>query len=44
MVVYNTALNNVNNYSSNNKVTIIISGILVVVFALLIYWIFKKED
>ena len=41
---YNTALNNVNNYSSNNKVTIIISGILVVVFALLIYWIFKKED
>ena len=41
---YNTALNNVNNYSSNNKVTIIISGILVIVFALLIYWIFKKED
>lgn len=42
---YNTALNNVNNYSSNNNtVTIIISGVLVVVFSLLIYWIFKKED
>lgn len=41
---YNNALNNVNNYSSNNTVTIIISGVLVVVFSLLIYWIFKKED